>query len=94
MLGRNPTSGVEKIRAAQELLKTKNLSDLYKDTAESLNSQVAKEIEKRKRRVAASATRCFNQRDKYDDTLELVENRLMIVKKDSGDLEELPPPPP
>ncbi|EDV54437.1 dynein assembly factor 1, axonemal homolog [Drosophila erecta] len=94
MLGRNPTSGVEKIRAAQELLKSKNLAELYADTAESLNSQVAKEIEKRKRRVAASATRCFNQRDKYDDTLELVQNRLMIVKKDSGDLEELPPPPP
>ncbi|XP_032569805.1 dynein assembly factor 1, axonemal homolog [Drosophila sechellia] len=93
MLGRNPTSGVEKIRAAQELLKSKNLAELYADTAENLNSQVAKEFEKRTRRVAASATRCFNQRDKYEDSLELVENRLMIVKKDSGDLEELPPPP-
>ncbi|XP_039501228.2 dynein axonemal assembly factor 1 homolog [Drosophila santomea] len=94
MLGRNPTLGVEKIRAAQELLKSKNLAEIYADSAESLNSQVAKEIEKRKRRVAATATRCFNQRDKYDDTLELVNNRLMIVKRDSGDLEELPPPPP
>ncbi|XP_043642382.1 dynein axonemal assembly factor 1 homolog isoform X2 [Drosophila teissieri] len=94
MLGRNPTSGVEKIRAAQELLKSKNLAEIYADSAETLNSQVAKEIEKRKRRVAATATRCFSQRDKYDDTLELVKNRLMIVKRDSGDLEELPPPPP
>uniref|UniRef100_A0A6P4F9S3 Dynein axonemal assembly factor 1 homolog n=1 Tax=Drosophila rhopaloa TaxID=1041015 RepID=A0A6P4F9S3_DRORH len=93
MLGRNPTSGVEKIRAAQELLKSKNLAELNKDTAESLDAQIAKEAERVKRRVAASATRCFDQREKYEDTLEVVENRLMVVKKDSGELEELPPPP-
>jgi len=93
LLGRKPTAGVEKIRAAQELLKSKNMAEFNKDTAESLDAQIAKEKEKLKRRVAASATRCFNQREKYDDTLEVVENRLMVVKKDSGELEELPPPP-
>ncbi|XP_016964518.1 dynein axonemal assembly factor 1 homolog [Drosophila biarmipes] len=93
MLGRTPTAGVEKIRAAQELLKSKNLAEFNQDSAESLDAQIAKEKEKLKRRVAASATRCFNQREKYDDTLEVVDNRLMVVKKDSGELEELPPPP-
>ncbi|XP_037711715.1 dynein assembly factor 1, axonemal homolog [Drosophila subpulchrella] len=93
LLGRKPTAGVEKIRAAQKLLKSKNLAEFNKDTAESLDAQIAKEKEKLKRRVAASATRCFNQREKYEDTLEVVENRLMVVKKDTGELEELPPPP-
>ncbi|KAH8352771.1 hypothetical protein KR084_006274 [Drosophila pseudotakahashii] len=93
LLGREATAGVEKIRAAQELLKSKNLPEFNMDTAESLDAQIDKENEKRKRRVAASAARCFNQREKYEDTLEVVENRLMVVKKDSGELEELPPPP-
>ncbi|KAH8285776.1 hypothetical protein KR018_002892 [Drosophila ironensis] len=93
LLGREPTSGVEKIRAAQELLKSKNLSEFNKDTKESLDAQIAKETQKFKRHVAHTATRCFAQRDKYDDTLEVVDDRLMVVKKDTGELEELPPPP-
>ncbi|XP_017064362.2 dynein assembly factor 1, axonemal homolog [Drosophila eugracilis] len=93
MLGRKPTSGVEKIRASQELLKSKYLAEFNKDTPESLDTLIAKDNEKRKRRVAASATRCFSQREKYEDTLDVVENRLMVVKKGSGELEELPPPP-
>ncbi|KAH8410334.1 hypothetical protein KR009_012316 [Drosophila setifemur] len=93
MLGRKPTSCVEKIRAAQELLKSKHLAEYNKDSAESLESQIAKITGKQKRRVADSATRCFAQREKYDDTLEVVDNMLMVVKKDTGKLEELPPPP-
>ncbi|XP_017048888.2 dynein axonemal assembly factor 1 homolog [Drosophila ficusphila] len=93
MLGRNSSSAVDKIRAAQELLKSKHLAEFNNETAESLDAQIAKENEKRKRRVAASAARCFGQREKYDDTLEVVDNRLMVVKKDTGELEELPPPP-
>lgn len=94
LLGRKHTSGVEKIRAAQELLKSKNLEEFNKDTPESLDARINMENEKRKRHVANSAARCFAQRDKYDDTLEVVENKLMVVKKDTGELEELPPPPP
>ncbi|KAH8324853.1 hypothetical protein KR074_008083 [Drosophila pseudoananassae] len=94
LLGRNPSSGVDKIRAAQELLKSKNLGEFNKDTAENLDARINKENEKLKRHVSNSAARCFAQRDKYDDTLEVVDNRLMVVKKDTGELEELPPPPP
>ncbi|XP_022226571.2 dynein assembly factor 1, axonemal homolog [Drosophila obscura] len=83
----------EKIRAAKALLQSKCLADYSKDTPESLDAQLAKDEAKRKRHVAASAARCFAQREKYDDTLEVVDNRLMIVKKDTGELEELPPPP-
>ncbi|KAH8251184.1 hypothetical protein KR032_002014 [Drosophila birchii] len=92
-LGRDPSACVQKIRAAQELLKSKNLAEFNSDTAESLDAKIAKETEKRKKMVAASAGRCFAQRDKYDDTLEVVDNKLMVVKKDTGELEELPPPP-
>ncbi|KAH8393788.1 hypothetical protein KR200_012259 [Drosophila serrata] len=92
-LGRDPSACAQKIRAAQELLKSKNLAEFNSDTAESLDAKIAKEAEKRKRMVAASASRCFAQRDKYEDTLEVVDNKLMVVKKDTGELEELPPPP-
>ncbi|XP_041631940.1 dynein axonemal assembly factor 1 homolog [Drosophila kikkawai] len=92
-LGRDPSACAHKIRAAQELLKSKNLAEFNSDTAESLDAKIAKEAEKRKRMVAASAARCFAQRDKYEDTLEVVDNKLMVVKKDSGELEDLPPPP-
>ncbi|KAH8238908.1 hypothetical protein KR038_006195 [Drosophila bunnanda] len=92
-LGRDPSACSQKIRAAQELLKSKNLAEFNSDTLESLDAKIAKETEKRKRMVAASASRCFAQRDKYEDTLEVVDNKLMVVKKDSGELEELPPPP-
>ncbi|KAH8279742.1 hypothetical protein KR054_003802 [Drosophila jambulina] len=92
-LGRDPSACAQKIRAAQELLKSKNLAEFNSDTAESLDAKIAMETEKRKRMVAASAARCFAQRDKYEDTLEVVDNKLMVVKKDTGELEELPPPP-
>ncbi|XP_001356097.4 dynein assembly factor 1, axonemal homolog [Drosophila pseudoobscura] len=84
---------LEKIRAAKALLKSKSLAEFSKDTPESLDAQLAKDEDRRKRHVAASAGRCFAKREKYDDTLEVVDNRLMVVKKDTGELEELPPPP-
>ncbi|SPP85988.1 dynein assembly factor 1, axonemal homolog isoform X2 [Drosophila guanche] len=84
---------LEKIRAAKALLLSKSLGDFSKDTPESLDAQLAKDEENRKRHAAASAGRCYAKREKYDDTLEVVDNRLMVVKKDTGELEELPPPP-
>ncbi|XP_030376809.1 dynein assembly factor 1, axonemal homolog [Scaptodrosophila lebanonensis] len=93
-LGKRGTTWSEKCRAAQQLLKSPNLPELNKDTPESLDADIAKELEKRKKFVSKSAGRCFAQREKYEDTLEVVDNRLMVVKKDTGALEELPPPPP
>ncbi|XP_034668975.1 dynein assembly factor 1, axonemal homolog isoform X1 [Drosophila subobscura] len=84
---------LEKIRAAKALLLSKSLGDFSKDTPESLDAQLAKDEENRKRHAAASAGHCYAKREKYDDTLEVVDNRLMVVKKDTGELEELPPPP-
>ncbi|EDW80394.1 uncharacterized protein Dwil_GK18740 [Drosophila willistoni] len=93
MLGRKNSTCAEKIRAAKGLLSSQQLHEFNKDTPESLDAQLAKEEERRKQRVAASAARCYAQKEKYDDTLDVVDNRLMVVKKDTGELEELPAPP-
>lgn len=79
----------EKVRAAQELLKSKTPFDF----STSLDAEMIKQEEKTKRRIAAMAARCFDKRESYEDSLEVVDNRLMIVKKGTGVLEELPPPP-
>ncbi|XP_068159415.1 dynein axonemal assembly factor 1 homolog [Drosophila tropicalis] len=93
MLGRKTSTCADKIRAAKELLSSQQIHEFNKDTPESLDAQLAKEEESRKQRVAASAARCYAQKEKYDDTLDVVDNRLVVVKKDTGELEELPAPP-
>lgn len=80
----------EKVRAAQELLKSKTPFDF---PTNQLDAEIVKQKEKTKRRIAAMASRCFEKRELYEDTLEVVDNRLMVVKKGTGALEELPPPP-
>lgn len=81
----------EKVRAAQELLKSKTPFDF---SSAQLDAEMLKQEEKTKRRIAAMAARCYEKRESYEDSLEVVDNRLMIVKKGTGALEELPPPPP
>lgn len=85
------SSNSDKIRAAQELLKSKTPFDFSRS---ELDEQIAKQKERAKRRVAAMAARCFEKRELYEDSLDVVDNRLMVVKKGTGALEELPPPPP
>ncbi|KAH8418864.1 hypothetical protein KR222_005904 [Zaprionus bogoriensis] len=89
-LEKKDSTSSEKVRAAKELLKSKTPFDL---TPKQVDVEFAKFEEKTKRRVAAMASRCFEKRENYDDSLEVVDNRLMIVKKNTGALEELPPPP-
>ncbi|KAH8273784.1 hypothetical protein KR044_000268 [Drosophila immigrans] len=84
------TKSSEKIEAAKKLLKSRMLPDMSPD---ELNAELTKQEEKKKVRAAEIATRCFANRENYEDSLEVVDNRLMIVKKNSGELEELPPPP-
>ncbi|KAH8378259.1 hypothetical protein KR093_010449 [Drosophila rubida] len=85
-----PTKCSEKVAAAKKLLKSRMLPDV---PPEELDAVLAKQEEKTKRRVAEMASRCFAKRESYEDSLEVVDNRLMIVKKNTGELEELPPPP-
>ncbi|XP_034472044.1 dynein assembly factor 1, axonemal homolog [Drosophila innubila] len=84
------TSSSEKVDAAKKLLKKRMLPDC---SAEELDAQLAKMEEKTKRRVAELTTRCFAKRENLEDSLEVVDNRLVIVKKDTGEMKDLPPPP-
>ncbi|EDW57961.1 uncharacterized protein Dvir_GJ17851 [Drosophila virilis] len=90
---RKATSSSEKVQAAKELLKSRMLTSYKEETPAELDTELAKLKEKTKRRVAAMATRCFAKRDDYEDTLDVVDNKLVIVKKDTGNIEDLPPPP-
>ncbi|XP_062126460.1 dynein axonemal assembly factor 1 homolog [Drosophila sulfurigaster albostrigata] len=84
------TQSSEKVQAAKKLLKSRMLPDV---SPEELDAVLAKQEEKTKRRVSEMASRCYAKRDSYEDTLEVIDNRLMIVKKDTGEMKELPPPP-
>lgn len=90
---RKATSSSEKVQAAKELLKSRMLTSYKEETPAELDAELAKLKEKTKRRVAAMATRCFAKREDYEDTLDVVDNKLVIVKKDTGNIEDLPPPP-
>ncbi|TDG41799.1 hypothetical protein AWZ03_011778 [Drosophila navojoa] len=92
-LDKKETSSSEKVNAAKALLKSKMMNPYMDESPREVEAQLAKQEEKRKRRVAAMADRCFSKRDSYEDTLEVVNNKLMIVKKDTGEVEDLPPPP-
>ncbi|XP_017860342.1 PREDICTED: dynein assembly factor 1, axonemal homolog [Drosophila arizonae] len=92
-LDRKETSSSEKVSAAKALLKSKMKNAYMDESPREVEAQLAKQEEKRKRRVAAMADRCFSKRDSYEDTLEVVDNKLMIVKKDTGEIQDLPPPP-
>lgn len=85
------SSSSDKVRAAQELLMSKTPFDF---STNQLDDKIVKQKEKAKRRVAAMAARCFEKRELYEDSLDVVDNRLMVVKKGTGALEELPPAPP
>lgn len=92
-LDRNVTTSSEKVNAAKTLLKSKMLNAYMDESPQAVEAQLAKEQEKKKRHVAAMATRCFSKRDNFEDSLEVVDNKLMIKKKDTGELLDLPPPP-
>ncbi|ALC39253.1 dtr [Drosophila busckii] len=87
---RKLSTSSEKVTAAKQLLKSKMLAELNED---NVDAQLAKHEKKTKRRAAAIATRCYEKREQYEDTLEVVDGRLVIVKKSTGDIEDLPPPP-
>ncbi|XP_064553801.1 dynein axonemal assembly factor 1 homolog [Drosophila montana] len=92
-LDRKATSSSDKVQAAKELLKSRMLTSYKEESPAELDAELAKLEEKTKRRVAAMATRCFAKREDYEDTLDVVDNKLVIVKKDTGNVEDLPPPP-
>ncbi|KAM8714761.1 hypothetical protein ACLKA7_001167 [Drosophila subpalustris] len=87
---KSPNSS-EKVQAAMKVLKKRMLPDA--NSPEELDAQLAKMEEKTKRRVAELTSRCYAKREDLEDFLEVVDNRLVIVKKDTGEIKDLPPPP-
>lgn len=84
------TTEAQKAASLQNLLKSPNLRDFNGDTSELLNHQIATEKKRENARVRKLVDRVYAQKDKYNDTLEVVGGKLVVVKKDTGEIEDLP----
>ncbi|XP_004534027.1 dynein assembly factor 1, axonemal homolog [Ceratitis capitata] len=80
----------EKAKSLQNLLNSTNLREFNSDTNETLDQQIAVERKRESERVRKLVDRVYAQKDKYNDTLEVVNGKLVVVKKDTGEIEELP----
>uniref|UniRef100_A0A1A9UWT4 Dynein axonemal assembly factor 1 homolog n=1 Tax=Glossina austeni TaxID=7395 RepID=A0A1A9UWT4_GLOAU len=90
--GQVTSTDEEKTASLRELLQQPNIRDFNKDTQESLDAQLEAYEEKKNARVKRMVERVYAQKDKYNDSLEVVEGKLMVVKKGTGTLEDLPKP--
>uniref|UniRef100_A0A0K8UIV8 Dynein axonemal assembly factor 1 homolog n=1 Tax=Bactrocera latifrons TaxID=174628 RepID=A0A0K8UIV8_BACLA len=84
------TTEAQKAESLQNLLKSPNLRDFNGDTSELLDQQIAVEKKRENARVRKLVDRVYSQKDKYNDTLEVVDGKLVVVKKDTGEIEDLP----
>ncbi|XP_049302503.1 dynein axonemal assembly factor 1 homolog [Bactrocera dorsalis] len=84
------TTEAQKAESLQNLLKSPNLRDFNGDTSELLDHQIAVEKKRENARVRKLVDRVYAQKDKYNDTLEVVDGKLVVVKKDTGEIEDLP----
>ncbi|XP_039952246.1 dynein assembly factor 1, axonemal homolog [Bactrocera tryoni] len=84
------TTEAQKAESLQNLLKSPNLRDFNGDTSELLDQQIAVEKKRENARVRKLVDRVYAQKDKYNDTLEVVDGKLVVVKKDTGEIEDLP----
>uniref|UniRef100_A0A1A9WER6 Dynein axonemal assembly factor 1 homolog n=1 Tax=Glossina brevipalpis TaxID=37001 RepID=A0A1A9WER6_9MUSC len=82
----------EKSASLRELLQQPNIKDFNKDTHASLDAKLEVYEKKKNVRVKRLVERVYAQKDKYNDSLEVVEGKLMVLKKDTGELEDLPKP--
>lgn len=84
------TTEAQKTASLQSLLKSPNLRDFNGDTSELLEQQIAAEKKRENARVRKLVDRVYAQKDRYNDTLEVVDGKLVVVKKDTGEIEDLP----
>uniref|UniRef100_A0A1B0C1Z6 Dynein axonemal assembly factor 1 homolog n=1 Tax=Glossina palpalis gambiensis TaxID=67801 RepID=A0A1B0C1Z6_9MUSC len=82
----------QKTTSLRELLQVPNIKNFNKETQESLDAQLKAYEEKKNARVKRMVQRVYAQKEKYNDSLEVVEGKLMVLKKDTGTLENLPKP--
>ncbi|XP_073823884.1 defective transmitter release isoform X2 [Musca autumnalis] len=82
----------EKIASLKKLAQEPNLKLFNQDTHESLDKLLAEYKEQENRDIQEMINRVYAQRERYEDTIELVDGKLMIVHKDTGELKELTKP--
>ncbi|XP_037820613.1 dynein assembly factor 1, axonemal homolog [Lucilia sericata] len=81
-----------KSEVLKELSKQTNLKVFNIDTLESLDAQLAEMKRVEHDRVRRMVGRVYAQKDRYNDTLELVEGKLMVRHHDTQELKELTQP--
>ncbi|XP_036344138.1 LOW QUALITY PROTEIN: dynein assembly factor 1, axonemal homolog [Rhagoletis pomonella] len=84
------STDAQKAESLENLLKSPNLRNFNGDTSELLDQKIAEEKKRESKRVRKLVDRVYAQKDKYNDTLEVVDGKLVVVKKDTGKIEDLP----
>ncbi|XP_053959494.1 dynein axonemal assembly factor 1 homolog [Anastrepha ludens] len=87
---KHTSTEAQKSESLQKLLNSPNLRDFNGNTSELLDQQIAAERNRETQRVRKLVDRVYAQKDKYNDTLEVVDGKLVVVKKDTGEIEDLP----
>ncbi|XP_023296532.2 dynein axonemal assembly factor 1 homolog [Lucilia cuprina] len=82
----------QKSEVLKELSKQTHLKQFNNDTLESLDAQLAEMKRVQHDRVRRMVDRVYAQKDRYNDTLELVEGKLMVRHRDTQELRELAQP--
>ncbi|XP_067620447.1 dynein axonemal assembly factor 1 homolog [Eurosta solidaginis] len=87
---KHSSTEAEKAASLHNLLSSPNLRNFNGDTKEILDEQIAAEKKRETQRVRKLVDRVYAQKDKYYDTLDVVDGKLVVVKKDTGEIEDLP----
>uniref|UniRef100_A0A1I8M7K7 Dynein axonemal assembly factor 1 homolog n=1 Tax=Musca domestica TaxID=7370 RepID=A0A1I8M7K7_MUSDO len=86
------TSESDKSACLKKLAGQPQLKMFNQDTHESLDKQLNEFKEQQKIEIQQMVNRVYAQRERYDDSIELIDDKLMIVHKDTGELRELTKP--
>ncbi|XP_058985990.1 protein PFC0760c isoform X2 [Musca domestica] len=82
----------DKSACLKKLAGQPQLKMFNQDTHESLDKQLNEFKEQQKIEIQQMVNRVYAQRERYDDSIELIDDKLMIVHKDTGELRELEKP--
>ncbi|XP_061396728.1 dynein axonemal assembly factor 1 homolog [Musca vetustissima] len=83
----------EKRESLKKLVENSKLKSLFnQDTHESLDKLLGEYKKQQEVELKEMVNRVYAQRERYDDTIELIDGKLMIVNRDTGELKELTKP--
>ncbi|XP_065356499.1 dynein axonemal assembly factor 1 homolog [Calliphora vicina] len=78
--------------ALKALCKQPNLKQFNNDTLQTLDDQLEQIKREQHKKVRRMVDRVYAQKERYNDTLELFDGKLMVRNKDTQELRELPQP--